>query len=90
MDKLADVLKKYDRNEITIIGHTDASGSEGYNQQLSERRAIAVRDQLVTLGVPASRLRAFGRGELEPRADNGNEAGRQLNRRVEILVQTTA
>jgi outer membrane protein OmpA-like peptidoglycan-associated protein len=90
MHKLAEVLRKYDRNEITIIGHTDATGPEGYNQQLSERRAVSVREQLITLGVPASRLRAFGRGELEPRADNGNEAGRQLNRRVEILVQTTA
>jgi outer membrane protein OmpA-like peptidoglycan-associated protein len=90
MYKLAEVLRKYDRNEITIIGHTDATGAEGYNQQLSERRAVAVRDELVTLGVPGSRLRAFGRGELEPRADNGNEAGRQLNRRVEIMVQTTA
>jgi outer membrane protein OmpA-like peptidoglycan-associated protein len=89
MYKLAEVLRKYDRNEITIIGHTDATGAEGYNQQLSERRAVAVRDELVTLGVPGSRLRAFGRGELEPRADNGNEAGRQLNRRVEIMVQTT-
>jgi outer membrane protein OmpA-like peptidoglycan-associated protein len=88
--KLAEILKKYDRNEITIIGHTDATGAEGYNQQLSERRAVAVRDELVTLGVPGSRLRAFGRGELEPRSDNGNEAGRQLNRRVEIMVQTTA
>ena len=88
--KLAEVLRKYDRNEITIIGHTDASGSEAYNQQLSERRAVSVRDQLITLGVPASRLRAFGRGELEPRADNGSAAGRQLNRRVEIMVQTTA
>jgi outer membrane protein OmpA-like peptidoglycan-associated protein len=89
MHKLAEVLRKYDRNEITIIGHTDSVGAESYNQQLSERRAASVRDQLVTLGVPASRLRAFGRGELEPRSDNGSEAGRQLNRRVEIMVQTT-
>jgi outer membrane protein OmpA-like peptidoglycan-associated protein len=89
MYKLAEVLKKYDRNEITIIGHTDAVGSDGYNQQLSERRAVAVREELSMLGVPPSRLRAIGRGEFEPRADNGTEAGRQLNRRVEILVQTT-
>jgi outer membrane protein OmpA-like peptidoglycan-associated protein len=88
--KLADVLKKYDRNEITIVGHTDALGSDSYNQMLSERRAAAVRDELTMLGVPPSRLRAIGRGEFEPRADNGTEAGRQLNRRVEILVQTTA
>jgi outer membrane protein OmpA-like peptidoglycan-associated protein len=90
MHKLAEVLRKYDRNEITIIGHTDSSGAESYNQQLSERRAAAVREELTSLGVPAYRLRAIGRGELEPRADNGNEAGRQLNRRVEILVQTAA
>jgi outer membrane protein OmpA-like peptidoglycan-associated protein len=90
MYKLAEVLRKYDRNEITIIGHTDSSGAESYNQQLSERRAAAVREELTSLGVPAYRLRAIGRGELEPRADNGNEAGRQLNRRVEILVQTAA
>jgi outer membrane protein OmpA-like peptidoglycan-associated protein len=88
--KLADVLRKYDRNEITIIGHTDAVGSDSYNQVLSERRAVAVREELTVLGVPPSRLRAIGRGEFEPRADNGTEAGRQLNRRVEILVQTTA
>jgi outer membrane protein OmpA-like peptidoglycan-associated protein len=88
--KLADVLKKYDRNEITVIGHTDAVGAESYNQLLSERRAVAVRDQLTALGVPPSRLRAFGRGELEPRADNASDSGRELNRRVEIMVQTTA
>jgi outer membrane protein OmpA-like peptidoglycan-associated protein len=88
--KLAEVLRKYDRNEITIIGHTDAVGSDSYNQVLSERRAVAVREELSLLGVPQSRLRAIGRGEFEPRADNGTEAGRQLNRRVEILVQTTA
>jgi outer membrane protein OmpA-like peptidoglycan-associated protein len=87
--KLADVLRKYDRNEITIIGHTDAVGSDSYNQSLSERRAAAVREELTLRGVPASRLHAIGRGEFEPRADNGTEAGRQLNRRVEILVQTT-
>ena len=89
LQKLADVLSKYDRNDITIIGHTDSVGSESYNQLLSERRAVAVRDQLTVLGVPSTRLRAFGRGEFEPRADNGTESGRQLNRRVEILVQTT-
>ena len=49
-----------------------------------------MRDELTSLGGPPSRLRAIGRGELEPRADNGTEAGRQLNRRVEILVQTAA
>ena len=67
MHKLAEVLRKYDRNEITIIGHTDSVGAESYNQQLSERRAASVRDQLVKLGETASRLREFGRGEHQPR-----------------------
>jgi outer membrane protein OmpA-like peptidoglycan-associated protein len=88
LTKVADVLKRYD-SQMTIVGHTDSTGSESYNQQLSERRARAVRDELVRLGVPSARLSAIGRGEFEPRADNGTEAGRQLNRRVEILVQTT-
>jgi outer membrane protein OmpA-like peptidoglycan-associated protein len=51
---------------------------------------MAVRDELNMLGVPSSRIRAIGRGEYEPRSDNGTEAGRQLNRRVEILVQSSA
>ncbi len=90
MSKLAEVLRKYDRNDITIIGHTDSVGSDSYNQQLSEQRAVAVRDELTALGVPAHRIRAIGRGEFEPRGDNGSDAGRQLNRRVEVMVQSTA
>ncbi len=86
LDKLAAVLVKYDRSFATVIGHTDSIGSEAYNQALSERRAEAVVDALVARGVPAGRLSAAGRGEREPRADNTTEAGRQLNRRVEILV----
>jgi outer membrane protein OmpA-like peptidoglycan-associated protein len=87
--KVADVLKEYD-TQLTVVGHTDSSGSESYNQQLSERRARAVRDELVRLGVPSSRLSAIGRGEFEPRADNSSTSGRAQNRRVEILVQSTA
>lgn len=84
--KLADVLLKYDRSAATIIGHTDSTGSDAYNQSLSERRAQAVVSELSVYGVPEFRLEAEGRGESEPRAENSNEAGRQLNRRVEILV----
>ncbi len=86
--KVADVLKRYD-SKMTVVGHTDSSGSESYNQQLSERRAEAVRAELIRDGVPAERLSAAGRGESEPRADNATAAGRAQNRRVEILVQTT-
>jgi outer membrane protein OmpA-like peptidoglycan-associated protein len=89
LTKVADVLKRYE-SQMTIVGHTDATGSESYNQQLSERRARAVRDELVRLGVPSSRLSAIGRGEFEPRADNSTESGRSQNRRVEVLVQSTA
>lgn len=87
LEKLADVLAKYDRNRVTIVGHTDSTGSEVYNQGLSERRAQAVMTELTRMGVPASIISATGRGEYEPRATNATEAGRQLNRRVEVLVQ---
>lgn len=87
LTKLANVLEKYDRNQVTVIGYTDSSGSEAYNQGLSVRRADAVVDALASRGVPYDMLRGEGRGESDPRADNSTEAGRQLNRRVEILVQ---
>ena len=85
--KLADVLKKHDRNRITIVGHTDSVGPEAYNEDLSLRRAEAVRAELISQGVPAEDLIALGKGESQPHATNETEAGRQLNRRVEILIQ---
>jgi outer membrane protein OmpA-like peptidoglycan-associated protein len=90
IDKLASVLTKYDRNLVTIVGHTDSTGGESYNESLSLRRAETVMQELSVRGVPRSRISALGRGESEPRASNANEAGRQLNRRVEILVQPVA
>lgn len=87
LDKLAEVIRKYDRTVVHIVGHTDNIGSDAYNQRLSEERARAVADYLISRGVPASRLRTEGRGEREPRASNATEAGRQLNRRVEIFVK---
>lgn len=87
LDKVAGVLQRFDRSVVHVIGHTDSTGSEAYNQQLSERRARSVADYLATRGVDASRLRTEGRGESEPRESNATEAGRQLNRRVEILVK---
>lgn len=87
LTKLANVLAKYDRNQVTIVGHTDSSGSDAYNQGLSVRRAESVVSELANRGVPNGMMRADGRGESEPRADNGTESGRQLNRRVEILIQ---
>lgn len=87
LSKVAEVLQRYPKTIIHVIGHTDSTGSESYNQQLSERRAISVVDYFVARGVMPSRLNTSGRGELEPRATNATEAGRQLNRRVEIFVK---
>ncbi|WGF86314.1 OmpA family protein [Marinivivus vitaminiproducens] len=84
---LADVLGKYDRTRVQVVGYTDSTGPEAYNQSLSERRAEAVVNELALAGVPRERMAAFGRGEAEPRADNATSDGRQLNRRVEIFVQ---
>ena len=86
LQKLADVLRDYGQTQATIAGHADATGSDEYNKALSQRRAWAVSDALERYGVSATRLTAVGKGESEPRADNSTARGRQLNRRVEILV----
>ena len=90
LDKLARVLRKHDRTRIEVVGHTDSVGSEEYNERLSERRAEAVVDYLAGTGIARHRLTATGKGEAEPRATNDTEAGRQLNRRVEIYVRPDA
>ena len=87
LDKLADVLIKYDRTVVHVVGHTDSTGSESHNQMLSERRAQSVANYLEQRGVPYQRLRYEGRGESEPRDTNATAAGRQLNRRVEVYVK---
>lgn len=87
LDKVGGVLQRYDRSIVHVVGHTDSVGSEAYNQRLSEQRAQSVVDYLVSTGVPRERLRAEGRGEMEPRDSNATEAGRQLNRRVELFVK---
>ncbi len=87
LDKVASILSRYPKTTVTVIGHTDNIGSEAYNQALSERRARSVMNYLIDHGVAASRLNAVGRGESQPRATNATEAGRQLNRRVEILIR---
>ena len=89
LGKVAEVLQRYD-SRVTVVGHTDSTGADSYNQQLSERRARAVLDELVRQGVPSGRLAAAGRGEAEPRADNATASGRAQNRRVEILLQSNA
>jgi outer membrane protein OmpA-like peptidoglycan-associated protein len=86
LEKVAGILNRYPRSSLKIIGHTDNVGSDVYNQQLSEKRAQAVATALESRGVAASRISISGRGESEPRTTNSTEAGRQLNRRVEMLI----
>ncbi len=87
LSRMASVIKKYDKTVVYIVGHTDSTGSEEYNQRLSERRARAVADYFISQGVNPARIHTEGRGEREPRATNATEAGRQLNRRVEIYLK---
>ena len=86
LDKVADILNRYPRSTIQIIGHTDSRGAAEYNQRLSEQRAQSVKYYLVDRGLDARRIVSEGRGESQPRASNNTEAGMQLNRRVEMMV----
>ncbi len=87
---LAASLNQYPNTNVLIVGHTDASGAADYNQALSERRAKAAADYLVSQGVNASRVRTTGRGEMEPVASNATDAGMALNRRVEVAIYANA
>lgn len=87
LGKVAQVLNRYPSSIVHVIGHTDSTGSEEYNQRLSERRAQSVASYLESQGVLGSRLRTEGRGESQPRDTNATEAGRQLNRRVELIIK---
>jgi outer membrane protein OmpA-like peptidoglycan-associated protein len=82
---VADVMQKY-QSKGEVVGHTDSIGSESYNQALSERRAASVVSYLTRQGVSSAHLSSSGRGEYEPRESNVTEAGRALNRRVEVFV----
>jgi len=86
LDKIAQVLVRYGKTHLAVIGHTDSTGSDAYNQALSERRAGSVQQYLIGQGVIPERVDAFGKGESQPRASNATIEGRQLNRRVEIIV----
>ena len=87
LQRVVDFVQKDASRSVLIEGHTDGSGSANANQVLSQRRADAVKNALVEEGVDASRLSATGVGEDRPVDDNGTEAGRARNRRVEIIVQ---
>lgn len=83
---LATSLDKYPGSDILIVGHTDQVGTSAYNQGLSERRAAAAANYLVSQGVTRTRVATRGMGETDPVAPNDTEAGRQRNRRVEVAI----
>jgi outer membrane protein OmpA-like peptidoglycan-associated protein len=87
LDQAADVFLEYRKTAIVAQGHTDSTGSESYNQALSERRAGAVANYLIGKGVDPTRITAVGYGESAPVADNGTEWGRERNRRVDLLLK---
>lgn len=84
--RVAKVLNQYPQTNILIAGHTDSKGAEDYNLKLSQNRAEAVKNAMVGMGVNPSRMTTVGNGESKPIADNNTEAGRQMNRRVEIVI----
>jgi OmpA-OmpF porin, OOP family len=80
-------LVKYPEAELMVVGHTDSTGPEAYNQTLSEQRAALVADYLAThFDIDKSRIKTSGRGELEPKASNASKEGRALNRRVSVYT----
>ena len=87
-DQLADFLNKYPTKTVSVEGHTDSMGSEEYNVILSQNRALSVRSAMMSRGINSDRITVKGLGELYPVASNDTAAGRQQNRRVEILIQS--
>jgi len=89
IDRISNVLIKYPQTVIRVEGHTDSTGSENYNMDLSQRRADSVMNIIVQRGVPSTRIETMPYGESMPIADNNTEAGRAMNRRVEIKIAPT-
>jgi outer membrane protein OmpA-like peptidoglycan-associated protein len=86
LDQVAETLRAYPSTFLDIYGHTDSTGSDAYNQTLSQNRAQSVASFLTQRGVQSARIATQGFGESQPVADNNTEAGRQANRRVEIRI----
>ena len=86
LDQVAGTLAEYRQTYIDVYGHTDSTGSDAYNQSLSERRAVSVADYLAGRGVQQARIGTRGYGESNPIASNDTEDGRAANRRVEIKI----
>ncbi|MBS1301104.1 OmpA family protein [Loktanella sp. SALINAS62] len=86
LNTLARSIQAYPNSTVNVIGHTDDVGAAAFNQDLSQRRAQAVSNVLINAGVSPARIRSIGRGEDQPIATNLTPAGRQQNRRVEIVI----
>ena len=86
LNSVAKVMKEFDKTVVEVAGHTDSTGSDAYNQGLSERRAAAVAQYLTSQGIDRQRLITVGMGESMPVADNATAEGRAANRRVEITM----
>lgn len=87
LNELAQNFRQYPDNLIVVEGHTDSTGSDAYNQRLSEQRASSVADYLIDNGVPAASITVYGFGEMRPKDTNDSPEGRQRNRRVEIHIR---
>lgn len=87
LNELAANFAQYPDNLIIVEGHTDSTGTDAYNQRLSEARASNVADYLIDRGVRAGNITVYGYGELRPKSTNDTAEGRQLNRRVEINIR---
>ncbi len=90
IDNIANFMQEHPEKSVQIEGHTDSMGDDGYNMQLSENRANAVRQALVLRGVESYRISTRGFGETLPVASNDNQSGRQQNRRVEVIFPNVA
>ncbi|PTX54756.1 outer membrane protein OmpA-like peptidoglycan-associated protein [Litoreibacter ponti] len=90
LEALANNLRDYPDTTVNIVGHTDDTGSESYNYDLSERRAQSVAFTLEDAGVSPSRIRSWGQGESRPVASNLTEEGKAQNRRVDIIIRPNA
>lgn len=86
ISRMAEILKQFEKTTVLVAGYTDSTGSEEFNQTLSERRANAVKNIMIAQGVAPARVNTVGFGESQPIADNSTEYGRQKNRRVQIKI----
>ena len=87
INRIKTLMDQYPELRYEVQGHTDSTGTPEANQKLSERRAKAIVDKLVELGISRSRLTAVGKGQFSPIADNSTEEGRAKNRRVVFVAK---